>query len=347
MINRIINRIEKEIRLYIRDIDKLYSLHKLSPLLFKHTRDFLIQKGKRIRPLLFIIGYLGFTKNQAARSGLYRSAISMELLHDFAIVHDDIIDKSDTRRGKPSIHNIFTSYLSKYKNIKITGQDMAIILGDILYILSINALFSINEARKRKESALKKLTEAAMHTAIGQFLELLSGTKDIGAITKKDIYKIYDLKTAYYSFAAPLVIGAILAGAKKKEIDKLFRYGMYLGRAFQIKDDIRDIFNNENKSEKSTPADLRDAKRTILIWHAYHNSSKKHKLIIKTVLAKNHITEHELSQIRTIITGSKALDFAKNEISRLLRKAKNISRSSKMNTVHKNLLLAYSFKIIS
>jgi geranylgeranyl diphosphate synthase, type I len=343
MLNEIKKRIEKEAMLYIRDLDRLYSLQKLSPVLFRHIKDFLVTDGKRIRPLLFIISYLGFSKKPASESGLYRSALSFELLHDFALVHDDIIDKSEVRRGKPSMHNMLNRHLAKYKNIKFNGQDLALILGDVMYIISIDAFLSINENRRRKEIALKKLIEAAIYTATGQFLELLSGTKIIGTITKEDLYKIYDLKTAYYSFASPLVIGAMLAGAKKKEIDRLFRYGMYLGRAFQIRDDILDMFG---KKEKDI-TDLRNAKRTILIWHAYNNSDKKRRLIIEKLLEKTVVADSDLSRIRGIITDSGTLDYAKAEISRLLNKAKTLNAASGMRKLYKNLLLRYHSEIIT
>src|SRR4030042_1567895 len=102
MIKGIKNRIEKNLKSYIGDLDKLYSLSRISPLLAKNIKEFVLREGKRVRPILFIIGYLAYAKKQAPF--LYRSAVSIELLHDFMLIHDDIIDKSDTRRGKPSLH---------------------------------------------------------------------------------------------------------------------------------------------------------------------------------------------------------------------------------------------------
>ena len=114
MLNKIKNKLESELVEYLRDLNKSYSLNAISPLMFQSIKEFASRKGKRVRPTLFIIGYLGFAKKIAP--GLYKSALSLELLHDFLIVHDDIIDKSDLRRGKPSMHNVFNKYLKKYKN---------------------------------------------------------------------------------------------------------------------------------------------------------------------------------------------------------------------------------------
>ncbi len=243
-------RIDNELVKFIRNMDRVYSLRKISPLLFKEIKDFALRKGKRLRPILFIIGYLGFSEKVAPN--LYTSAISLELLHDFLIIHDDIIDKSDMRRGKPSMHKKFDEYLSKYKNVKFTGQDLSIVVGDIMYAMAIHAFSSIKEENSRKEKALKNFLEAAIYTGAGEFIELLQGLKDIEDTTQEDIYKVYDLKTAFYSFARPLSTGAILAGANQYQTNRLFQSGINLGRAFQIKDDILGIFGDESKIGKSS-----------------------------------------------------------------------------------------------
>ena len=113
---------------------------------------------------MFVVGYLGFAKKPARN--LYASALAIELLHDFMLVHDDIIDKSDTRRGKPSLHQVLNHYLKDPPEaIKFNGQDLAIVLGDIVYALAIHAFLSIKENPQRKDQALRKLIEATVYTA--------------------------------------------------------------------------------------------------------------------------------------------------------------------------------------
>jgi geranylgeranyl diphosphate synthase type I len=247
-------KVEKELSKYVNDLDRQYSLSKISPLLFKSIKEFVLRKGKRVRPILFIIGYLGFKKRPA--KNLYTCALSLELLHDFMLVHDDIIDKSDTRRGKPSLHKMLGRYLKTFKKVKFNGEDLAIVIADVMYALAIHTFLSIKEQEKRKERALRKFIEAAIYTGSGEFIEILNGIKDIEATNKSDIYKIYDLKTAHYTFATPLSTGAILAGAKQRQIDNLFKFGIYLGRAFQIKDDILGMFGQEKRIGQENPAYL-------------------------------------------------------------------------------------------
>jgi geranylgeranyl diphosphate synthase type I len=334
------NKVEQELRKYLKEIDKLYSLSAISPLIAKNVKDFALRQGKRIRPIIFVIGYLGFAKKIAP--GLYRSAISLELLHDFMLVHDDIIDKSDTRRGKPSMHAMLQKYLVRHEKIKFNSKDLAIAVGDVMYALSIHSFLSVQEDMQRKELALKKLIEAAIYTGGGEFLELLSGIQSIDEISRQDIYKIYDYKTATYTFASPLASGAMLAGAKKKETKKLFKYGMYVGRAFQIKDDILGMFGKESEIGKSNLTDIREAKKTILIWYAYNNSDKRNKNRIKNILSKRNANKSDLLEMRRLITESGALDYAKGQIRECLNKASAINNSSKMYPQYKKLLEFYS-----
>ena len=338
-------KIENELIEFTRDIDRLYNLKNISPLLSNAIKEYILRAGKRIRPILFVVGYLGFSKKAAP--GLYRSALAAELLHDFMLIHDDIIDKSPSRRGKPSMHKMLGNYLSGYQNIKFNGQDLSLVVGDVMYAIAIKAFLSVKEDMHRKEKAQNKFIEAAIYTGAGEFIELLNGVKDIEQISRKDIYKIYDYKTSIYTFSTPLASGAILAGAGRGEVDKLFNYGLYLGRAFQIKDDILGMFGNEKMIGKSVLSDLQEAKRTILIWQAYNNSAKKEKLVIRKLLTKKRITKSDLAKMRRIIEQSGGLDSALREITRFREKAQDLIRSSRINKKYQKFLLRYPEEILS
>ncbi|MBN2119520.1 MAG: polyprenyl synthetase family protein [Candidatus Omnitrophica bacterium] len=344
MFFRIKNEIDRKLAEFIKNIDKTYSLSKISPLLAKCIKDFVLRDGKRIRPILFAIGYLGFIKKPA--SGFYLSALSMELLHDFLLVHDDIIDKSDTRRGKPSMHAMLNKSLAKHKNIKFNGQDLSIVAGDIIYAMAIEAFLAIKEKPERKEKALRKFIRAAVFTGSGEFIELLSGIKDLAQITKQDIYKIYDYKTSYYSFSTPLATGAFLAGADKSQINKLSGFGILLGRAFQIKDDILGMFADEKEIGKSTLTDLQEAKKTLLIWQAYKRSRKKDKALILKIFRKKNITRGDLNLIQRIIKDSGALRKCEEEINLLFLKAEKLILSCSMNSKYKHCLVEYCQKLL-
>jgi len=345
MYQKIKNRVEKELNAYISSIDELYSLKRLSPLLYRNIKDFIRRGGKRLRPALFCISYLGYARKTA--QGIYRSAIALELLHDFLLVHDDIIDNSLTRRGKPSLHVLFSNYLAKNKDIKFNGEDLALIAGDALYAMALETFLSVKENPRRKELALRKFILAAFCTAGGEFIELLLGTRPIEKVTRSDIYKIYDYKTANYTFSSPLVMGAILAGAGAGEIKNLSDYGLYLGRAFQIKDDIIGLFGKDSETGKSSLTDLNEAKKTILIWYAYNNSKQSARSLIKKIMRLKKTGNKELGEIRGIVIDSGALDYAKGQISRLLDKAQLLLDSLSMREEYRLALDEFSKKTLT
>ena len=345
MIFKIKNRIEEELIKFVGQIDKVYSIHKTPPLLFNNIKEFILRDGKRVRPILFTIGYLGFAKKPA--KNLYTTALAIELLHDFLLVHDDIIDKSATRRGKPSMHALLDKHFLKHKDLKFNGQDLALIIGDVMYAMSIHAFLSINEKMERKEKALKNFIMAAVNTGGGEFIELICGLNNISKISKKDILRVYDYKTAYYTFSSPLSTGAILAGAKQCEIDKLSKYGVYLGRAFQIKDDMLSLFADEKHIGKSGLTDLQESKKTLPLWYAYNNSNRNNKLTINRILNKKKVSKTDLLKIRRIMQDSKAVDFTRKEVNNLIEKAKITINQSKIKSAYKKLLDAYVDKLLN
>ncbi|MFH1752797.1 MAG: polyprenyl synthetase family protein [Candidatus Omnitrophota bacterium] len=341
---KIKKRLDRELNNFIKGVDRSYSLKRLSPILSKEIKGFLGGKGKRSRPILFIVGYMGFAKTAAPN--LYKTALSLELLHDFFLIHDDIIDRSDMRRGRPSLHKRFGGYLAGQKGIKFTGEDLSIVAGDVVYAMAIDSFLSIKENAARKEKALKNFLQTTIYTGAGEFVELLSGIKTVKEIKKSDIYKVYDLKTAFYSFANPLTTGAILAGASQADIKRLYKSAIYLGEAFQIKDDILGMFAEENKIGKSSMTDLREGKKTILIWYAYHNTRKNDRDRISHILSKKNVGRGDLSKMRSILRESGALDYAKNEISILTCKGLRLLKLSHMKPKYKAFLLNYSKKLL-
>lgn len=345
MQSKIKNTIEQHLKNYLRRLDKTYRLKQISPLLFRSINDFVLRKGKRIRPILLTVGYLGFTKKPAAR--LYQTALSIELLHDFMLVHDDIIDKADIRRGKPAMHKLLAKPLNKHKGLKFNGQDLAIVAGDVMYAMAIDSFLSINENMVRKEKALRQFIRAAIYTGMGEFIELLCGAKKLEQINKGDIYRIYDYKTAHYTFAAPLASGATLAGAPKNEVRRLYQYGIYLGRAFQIKDDILGIFASKKDIGKSILTDLQEGKKTLLAWYASRNSTPKQRLMLNNIFAKKKVNRSDLLKFQGLIKHSGALDNARREIVELLQKARALLKPCTINRKYKTFLNNYSQKVLN
>ena len=330
---------------FVVKMDEEYFLRSVSPLLYSRIKNFIMRPGKRVRPILFAAGYLGFAAKSAA--GLYTSALSIELLHDFMLVHDDILDKSDTRRGEPSLHCVFDADLKKYKKLKFNGQDLALIAGDVIYAMAVNAFFKIKEDPVRKQKALSRFIRAAVDTGVGEFIELTGELKSLDRTKLKDIYRVYDHKTAYYTFACPLSTGATLAGAAKRQVESLAGYGMRLGRAFQIKDDILGMFSDKAETGKSVLTDLQEAKKTVLVWYAFKNGKPAQRTMIKKLFARKKVNKKDLMIMRDLLKETNALVFAQKEISKLAAEAEILLSSCHIKPFYKKQLKNFSGKLLS
>ncbi len=183
--------------------------------------------GKRIRGVMVLLGYeiargKGRGERGKSEKEIFRAAAAFEIFQTAILAHDDIIDQSPTRRGRPSLY-------------KSAGKDKALVLADIGFFLA-NTLIDNPKAQKF-------FNRAMINTGLGQLLDLEPQKK------KPQIIQTYELKTAWYTFIGPLTLGAILGGADGKMIKRLELFGKNLGIAYQIRDDILDGENSLGNSD--------------------------------------------------------------------------------------------------
>lgn len=328
MIFKIKKRVERELASCLRRASKNGALENISPFIRREITKFLLRDGKRIRPTLFVLSYLGFAKNKAG--GLYKSAASLELFHNFALIHDDIIDHSESRRGNPSMHAALNLHLNSFCGEVSAGEALAIVIGDMLYSMGVEALLAIDEKWNRKEMVLRDLAASACDTGCGQISEILVQGTPIAKISRKKILRIYSYKTARYTFAFPMAAGARLAGASESDVKKLFDAGLLLGTAFQIKDDILEILPGDKGADDYDPSDLREAKKTLLLWYAHKNSPHLSHAAIEKFLSLKKRGKSEIEKIRSVIISSGAVEKAGKDIEKLHTKATTILKKSGM-----------------
>ena len=345
MIDALKKDIDKSLRKFLGEIGKNYKLHLSSKILFDGMKDFLQRKGKRIRPLLFLVSYLGYTKRKKySYEKLLKCSLSLELLHDFMLAHDDVIDSSELRRGKPTLHKVFN------KKMKVSGDDelgpsLSIVAGDVIFALAIEAFLSFDEDLIRKERALMKFTETAAYTGIGEFIDVVDSARAIDKITRKNVFLNYTLKTAKYTFECPLLIGAILAGADEKEMEKLSALGIMLGQAFQIQDDVLDMFSSSSEIGKSVLSDINESKKTLLVWKAYKELSNADKRDFKKVMGKDKKTYKDLVKVRGLIKKSGADKYCLGKAFNLLQESTRICSGLKMRSEHRKVVEDFINKI--
>lgn len=274
IINKLHQMINRSIYDLINQLMLRAGLFSKSPELCRLITEYCLREGKRIRSTLFSLSYLNRMVN--ACKNLCTGAAALELFHLFALIQDDVIDNCDTRRSMPSLHKIITNFYGNIPDKK--AQDLSIIFSDILYSAGMEAFLQIEELPERKEIALKTILNTAVDTGSGQLLELLYSADNFGAFGLDEIYEIYDLKTARYTFCGPLIAGAQLAGVKESEIEPLNRIGLFLGRAYQIYDDLFECSNVDLSS--SFPSDIVENRKTILVWHLLNYGPPEAKKII-------------------------------------------------------------------
>ncbi|MFH1553113.1 MAG: polyprenyl synthetase family protein [Candidatus Omnitrophota bacterium] len=338
MLKKLKKDVDKALGAYLKELKTDLNMGRVSPLLYGGIKDFLQRDGKRIRPILFLISYQGYTRRkQFSYQKLLRSSLSLELLHDFFLVHDDVIDNSDLRRGKPTLHRLFNTALGVGAKNEL-GPNLSIAAGDIIFALAVKTLLSFDENPVRKERALLEFVKAAASTGMGEFIDVVNNIKKIENITEKDVFLTYTLKTAKYTFECPLLVGAILAGAKSEELGKLSRLGIILGQAFQIQDDLLDIFSTSKKIGKPVLSDLNESKKTLPAWKTYKKLTVKGKKLLARLLEKDKKTYSDLLKFRKLIKSTDAHNWCLDKIMLLLQEADSILLGVRMKKKHRALL---------
>jgi len=242
--------------------------------MLNNVEDFCTRGGKRLRPALVYYGYRLLGGDQSKE--ILKASLTMELIHTFLLIHDDVMDKSDFRRGKKTIHKIYeTEYKTIYSangNSRRFGEAMGILAGDISFCLGFKPLLLSHFSPELKVQAMKKMSDTLISTSFGQELDIRFEAS--GFSTPSEVLDLYELKTAQYTFEYPLHIGAILAGATGQDLKTISAYAIPCGIAFQIQDDILGMFGDEQKTGKPVGSDLKQGKQTLLIAETLKRASK-------------------------------------------------------------------------
>jgi len=228
--------------------------------------------GKRLRPCLALLSCNLF--NNDIRNAI-KPAIGVEMFHNFTLLHDDIMDKADIRRNKPTVH-------------KKWNENVAILSGDAMLIKTYELFFEL------KPNILAKVIEvfnkAALQVCEGQQYDMNFETKI--DVTTDEYIKMITLKTAVL-LAASLKIGAIIGGATLKDADLLYYYGINLGIAFQLQDDYLDVYGDVKTFGKKIGGDIVSNKKTYLLISAIENAKDENKHKLLNLLYNKHIKSHE------------------------------------------------------
>lgn len=264
----------------------------------------LMAGGKRLRPAFAYWGYraAGGTDSDEAVA----AATSLEFLQACALIHDDVMDGSDTRRGLPATHRIFESLHRDGQwqgSAEGFGVGAAILAGDLCLSWADELLFTSGMPHDALIRA--KAIYDIMRTELmaGQYLDLLEQSRASADVDR--IRNVIRYKSAKYTIERPLHMGAALAGASDDIMTTLTAYGLPLGEAFQLRDDVLGVFGNPDETGKPSGDDLREGKRTALIGFTAEMSADSDYVLER--LGQPTLSDDEISTMCAIITDCGAL----------------------------------------
>ncbi|MBT2448529.1 polyprenyl synthetase family protein [Streptomyces sp. ISL-43] len=267
-------------------------------------RDF-TSEGKRLRPLLCAIGWQA-VGGGAGTESLFRVAASLEMFHAFTLIHDDVMDQSDTRRGRPTIHQSLASRHGDREPGRRDrlGENAAILVGDLALIWSDELLFKGAAAEDRLLPVLRVVAEMRTEVMLGQYLDLratgeLSDDVDATLVVNR-------FKTAKYTIERPLHIGAALAGADEEAMEAFTRYALPLGEAFQLRDDLLGVYGDPRLTGKSRLDDLREAKRTTLVALALGAADPGQETRLRALIGNPLLDETDAEEVRALFAATGA-----------------------------------------
>ena len=271
------------------------------------VRDFTCGPGKRLRPVLVRVAYegLGGTHTEA----IIWASCAAELMQSFLLVHDDIMDRSELRRGNPTVHRWYqTRYTRQVRDAEHFGSAMAILAGDLANQFAMRLLSQAPFPPDRTARALACYNRIAIDVCYGQVLDMLLPQRPLEEVQEADVWKVMEYKTARYTVEGPLHLGAILAGVQEDILEQLSAYGVPLGVAFQLQDDILSVFGAEAQTGKSAASDLTDGKRTLLLVEAWKRGTEAERRDLTRVLGNPLASAEEIENARRVLqdTGARA-----------------------------------------
>jgi len=331
--------VEEELSIFLnRESAYLNSISSdLSPVSDSLT-SFLLDSGKRLRPLF---AYAGFA---AAGGNLEKSATramaALELLQACALIHDDLMDGSDTRRGKPSIHRHFESihvqdqldgFAPQY------GLSAAVLLGDLALVWSDQMLNSAGLTVEQYARVMPFYNEMRVELMAGQFLDIHEQTQKDTSVDRS--MKIARYKSGKYTIERPLHLGAAMTSPSRDVTDALSAYGLPLGEAFQLRDDLLGVFGDPSVTGKPAGDDLREGKRTVLIAMTNDRQSESQREIARKYFGKPDIDAEGVAILQEIIESTGARAELEATIDRLTEESLTAAQSHVFTDDGKALLV--------
>jgi geranylgeranyl diphosphate synthase type I len=277
---------------------------------------FVLGGGKRLRPAFAYWGYRGAGGTDA--DPVVAAVAALELVQASALIHDDLMDRSDTRRGVPSAHRRFEARHTAAGwrgGSAAFGDSAAILLGDLALVWSDEMLHTSGVGAAELTRARPVFDEMRTEVTVGQYLDVL--TQATGDTSLERAGKVARFKSAKYTVERPLLLGAALAGADHAVRNSYSLFGLPLGEAFQLRDDVLGMFGDPAQTGKPAGDDLREGKRTYLVAEAFAALADGPRAELDAGLGDQGLDDAGVERLRTLILQSGALAATERRIDEL------------------------------
>jgi geranylgeranyl diphosphate synthase type I len=271
-------------------------------------KEYTLRPGKRIRGSLAAFSYDYTTGKQYGIEGL-QLAVALELAQSYLLVVDDVMDRSNMRRGLPTVHQLYLSDQPEDEKDVHLANMLAVNVGLIAQHLVNIVLARISEKPERVQEATLVLHKNIAATGFGQIDD---ASQVIGKpFTEADILRKYRMKSSYYTFVNPLQLGVILGGGDTREnMQEIESFGIDAGIAFQLKDDLLGVFGTSKETGKSCTDDLEEGKYTLLVQYALDHADAADVAYLKKVLGTPNISDTTAQKIQAIFDRCGAKQYA-------------------------------------
>ena len=310
-------------------------------------QEFTLRGGKRFRALCLLAGYHIATGRDP--SVALEAAAGLEHFQSWMLIHDDIIDHSEERRGGPTLHRALAERHRGRAGLgkpEAYGEGLGITLGDLEEPFTIASFLGTKVPSARRLAAVAEYVDMTRWTAYGQVLDIRNGSVPVEAVSEEDVLTVHRLKSAVYTVAAPLKLGAILGGGRPSLVRDLERFGLDAGTAFQLRDDVLGSGLSSGSIGKSAN-DLIEGKRTLLVVRAWARGTDEQRSALSTVLGNPDATPLQVEGAQAAIRATGSLAYSEALIDSLSRRALGrVRRSTSLNRSSRALLIEIADRLV-
>ncbi|UCF11993.1 MAG: polyprenyl synthetase family protein [Thermoplasmatales archaeon] len=289
--------------------------------LYNAARHLILGGGKRLRPCMAMLACESVFGNV---EHVMPFAVALEIIHNFTLVHDDIMDKSDLRRNLPTVHIKF-------------GEPTAILTGDFLFAKSFEAIHDLSVDLSMFKELDYSLVKCVLDICEGQQLDIQFEQRKM--ITEEEYINMVCKKTAAL-FELAARGGGTIGGGNQDEINALTDYGIHVGLSFQIWDDYLDISSDEKTLGKDIGNDIRNGKKTLIAVYSLQNATGENEKLLDEIFGNRNASDDDIKQVFTLFKEMGSIDYARNTALNYTKKAKdalNILRDSEAKEILKGL----------